>query len=66
MHSYFGNHSDAFGSHYHPSFATGYDLLEALLHLQPEVKDQLLQLFIEGRPFKTVHGRGSEGNGHWG
>ena len=56
LRSYFGNQSDALGSHYHPSFATGYDLFEVLLQLQPEIKEQLLQLFIEDKPFKTVWG----------
>ena len=56
--SYFGNHSDASGLHYHPSFTSGHALLEVLLQLQPEVKEQLLQLFIEGQPFKRVCGGG--------
>ena len=56
LRSYYGNHSDAFGSNYRPSFTTGYDLLVALLERQPEVTDQLLEHFLEGRPFKKVWG----------
>ena len=56
LRSYFGNHSDAAGFHYHPSFASGYDLLEMLLQLQPEIMDQLMEHFLEGKPFKTVRG----------
>ena len=52
--SYFGNHSDAAGVGYHPLFATGYDLLVLLLQLQPEIMDQLLANFLEGKPFKAV------------
>ena len=54
-HSYFGNYSDPSGSAYlPPSSSGGYDLLEVLLQLQPEVMDQLLEHFLEGRTFKTV------------
>ena len=53
LRSYFGNHSDAAGFHYHPSFASGYDLLEVLLQLQPEIMDQMMENFLEGKPFKT-------------
>ena len=67
-HSYFGNYSDTSGSAYlPPSSSGGYDLLEVLLQLQPEVLDQLLEHFLEGRTFKTVctweavWGRGAEG-----
>ena len=52
--SYFGNHSDASGLHYDPTFTSGYALLKALLQLQPEVMEQLLEQFLEGQPFKTV------------
>ena len=52
--SYFGNHSDAAGLHFHPRFASGYELLEAYLQLQPEIMGQLLHMFIEGQPFKAV------------
>ena len=52
MRSYFGDHCGASSiSRHRPS---GYDLLEVLLQLQPEVMEQLLEHFLEGRTFKTV------------